>query len=439
MQISHTPKVHTVHFSQSRLSSNALAVVEQLHEAGFQAYLVGGCVRDLLLDLSPKDFDVATDATPEEIKNIFTQCRLVGRRFRLAHVRFGRETIEVATFRAHHSRESAKEPDSDSSLSTKVSGNASSRTDLHGMLLCDNVYGNIEEDAMRRDFTINALYYNPQSHEVIDYTHQALSDTKEKRITLIGEPAVRYREDPVRMLRAVRFQAKLGFTISADTLEPIKKLHPLLGNIPAARLFDEVLKLFHSGHALNAYHQLKALNLFPWLFPQTAKTIQSHPGFERMIELAFENTDNRISEGKSVTPAFLCAVLLWQPLCNCHRQLIGKRGPFFPMLQKASQQVLGQQCQSTSIPKRHAFSVREIWELQYRLDKRAGHRAEKLMAHPRFRAAYDFLLLREAAGEIPAGLGAWWTEYQAADAEQQKAMATALPTKNPRKKRAKKG
>lgn len=411
MQNIQVPSKQTIPFSENAISINALKVVSELQAAGFQAYLVGGCVRDLLLNLHPKDFDVTTDAKPEEVKSLFRNSRLVGRRFRLAHIRFGREIIEVATFRRHYNAGNGSQTPSQSNQYSTAT------TSHQGMVLSDNIYGTVEEDALRRDFTINALYYDPASQELIDYTHRALQDIADRKLCLIGEPEVRFREDPVRMLRAVRFMAKLGFDIDKDCHAAIKQQHHLLSHIPAARLFDESIKLFHCGQAATTYQLLKSYHLLDWLFPLTYKCIKTHPGFEGMIELALKNTDARIAMGKPVTPAFLFAVLLWQPLCNAHRPLLGKRGPFYPMLQKASQQVIAQQCRSISIPKRHSLSVREMWDLQYRLSNRSGKNVQRVMEHPRFRAAYDFILLRELAGEIQPGLGQWWTDYQAADTE----------------------
>ncbi len=424
-------KQHTT-FPAGQINSGALEVVHRLHQAGYEAYIVGGCVRDLLLDLKPKDFDVATSATPEEIKTLFRSCRLIGRRFRLAHVRFGRDIIEVATFRAHYADTS---PDDLSSPRP----NNSATTNMHGMVLRDNVYGTIEEDAIRRDFTINALYYDPEAQEIIDHTRRGLNDMKEKRLCLIGDPITRYREDPVRMLRAARFSAKLGFEIEAESLAPIQPLSGLLNNIPAARLFDEVLKLFQNGHALETYQSLQHYKLFKWLFPQTSRALKASPQFEEMIKIALTNTDNRVRQGKPVTPAFLYAVMLWQPLCTTHKQLLSNKAPFFPMLQRACQQVIVEQSQSTSIPKRFTLAMRDIWDLQYRLDKRAGKRAARLIEHPRFRAAYDFLLLREASGEIEPGLGAWWTRYQDVDSREQAKMAdsVAMPENKKRRRRRK--
>lgn len=367
-----------------------------LKDAGFQAHLVGGGVRDLLLGREPKDFDVATDATPEQIKQVFRSCRLIGRRFRLAHVRFGREIIEVATFRAAHSQPSPEHQSEE------------------GMLLRDNVYGSIEEDALRRDFTVNALYYNIADFSVIDYA-AGIEDLNAGVLRLMGDPETRYREDPVRMLRAARFAAKLGFNIAPETEAPIVELAPLLADIPAARLFEEVLKLFLSGTGVAAFEKLRHYGLFAHLFPQTEEALahqeQSFP--LTLVLQGLENTDRRISERKPVTPAFLFAILLWEPVRRLSETFREQHDMApYPAFQAAATEVLERQLQRVSLPRRFSTPMREIWALQSRFNNTRGKRPARLLEHPRFRAAYDFLLLRAQAGEADPELAGWWTEYQ---------------------------
>ncbi|MCH8542706.1 MAG: polynucleotide adenylyltransferase PcnB [Alcanivorax sp.] len=391
--------------SRKQISRAALNVLYGLHEAGFDAFLVGGCLRDILTGIQPKDFDVVTNATPEEIERIFRRARIIGRRFRLVHVRFGPEVIEVATFRA------LGEPgDSDSSHSRE------------GQILRDNVYGNIEEDALRRDFTVNALYYNIADFTLYDFAG-SMQDIQDRTLRLMGDPAQRYREDPVRMIRAVRFAAKLDFTIDPATEAPIHELAPLMQQVPAARLFDEMLKLFLGGHAEYTLELLQDYGLFDALFPATAETLQDSD--QRLLEAAMINTDRRLAQDKPVTPAFLFAVLLWAPMRQLMERYIEDGMPPSVALNKASGKVIAEQVSTIAIPRRFSSVVREIWDLQPRLPRRHGNRAAQLVTHPRFRAAYDFLLLREEAGEIPPGLGQWWTDYQAVDEDARDAMAAA--------------
>ena len=382
--------------SRSNISESALKVLYRLNKAGHQALLVGGGVRDTLLGLHPKDFDVATDATPEQVNKLFRNSRLIGRRFKLVHVVFGREVIEVATFRA---------PPSDSH-SDKVAA-----TGDQGMILRDNVYGSKDEDAMRRDFTVNALYYDIADFSVHAYAG-GWDDLQNKRLRLIGDPETRYREDPVRMLRAVRFAAKLGFNIEAQTAEPIPVMAPLLEQIPAARLFEEVLKLFLHGNALDTLRLLREYNLFGALFPATEQCLREDPQALTMAENTMRNTDDRIRAGKSVTPYFFMAALMWAPLIRVRDEFQAAGMAPHPATQKAADRIMSQQLQSTSIPKRFSIPMREIWELQLRLAKTQSRKATELLTHPRFRAAYDFVLLREQSGEDLKGMGKFWTRLQ---------------------------
>lgn len=382
------------------LDDNAMKVVYRLLDEGHEAYLVGGCIRDLLLNKQPKDFDVATSAHPEEAEELFRRARLIGRRFKLLHVRFGREVIEVATFRAAHDSED--------------NNGEQGRQAESGLILRDNVYGTIEEDALRRDFTINALYYSVSDHSIHDFAN-GYRDIQARQIRMIGDPEARYREDPVRMLRAARFAAKLGFDIAPETAEPIRRLGPMLTRIAPARLFDEALKLLQSGHGEASLRQLVRFDLFRTLFPQTAEMLDSEEyPVERLVYNALQNTDRRLAQGKSVTPAFLFAALLWYPLQRRLQELLDSGGhPVLQCLHQAANEVLGEQVRHTAIPRRFSTPVREIWELQLRLPRKK--RAEQLIEHPRFRAAYDLLLLRENSGEPLEGLSQWWTDYQVAN------------------------
>lgn len=395
--------------SRQFISPNALKVLYRLNKGGYDAYLVGGGVRDILLGLKPKDFDIATNATPEQIKALFRNCRLIGRRFRLAHIVFGREIIEVATFRGHHDSASEKEK----------SCKKTSKQSEHGMLLRDNIYGSIEEDAQRRDFTINALYYSSKDFKVYDFAN-GVKDIEERSIRLIGDPETRYREDPVRMLRAIRFATKLDMHISDETKAPIKALAPLMANIPPARMFEEFLKMFISGKAVANYHELRAYNLFVFFFPAVEQALTSdahdYPYLAEFIELALANTDKRINNEQRVTPAFLFAAMLWYPLQNYIKRInetatMPAQDAFFAALNE----VMPEQQRSIAIPKRFQAVIKDIWILQDKLARREGKRAFKCFEHPKFRAGYDFLLLRaeiEKDNSALAELATWWTDFQ---------------------------
>jgi poly(A) polymerase len=376
--------------------------MSRLSGQGFQAFLVGGAVRDLLLGGHPKDFDIATDATPEEVHGLFRNSRIIGRRFRIVHVRFGREIIEVTTFRGHHEGESR-----DNSANTRP---AASQADS-GMLLRDNVFGSLEEDAVRRDFTVNALYYSSGDFCVYDYV-DGLRDLESREIRIIGDAEQRYREDPVRMLRAVRFAAKLDFTLEDQTSEPIAGLAHMLEAIPAARLFDEILKLFMAGHALATFHLLQEYKLLEHLFPATASELEESPRGVALVEAAMQSTDERIAAEKPVTPAFLLAAMLWPPVVELKRNYEDHGMSSQDALNEAAQSLISEQLHHIAIPRRFTAPMREIWEFQLRLPKRRGRKAVQLLSHRRFRAAYDFLLLREQSGEDLEGLGAYWTELQ---------------------------
>ncbi|HJN49935.1 MAG: polynucleotide adenylyltransferase PcnB [Pseudomonadales bacterium] len=400
----------------SDVGINALKVVNRLTSSGYRAFLVGGSVRDLLLGAHPKDFDVATDAHPDEVKQLFRNSRLIGRRFRIVHVRFGREIIEVATFRAHHDRDSHQTNHSKS-----------------GLILDDNVYGSLDEDMQRRDFTINALYYQADEGAVYDQVG-GMADLQSKTIRLIGDPETRYREDPVRMLRAIRFAAKLNFSITPETIDPVKRLGVLLHDISPARLFEEVLKLLMMGNAEKTFVLLREHGLIEWLFPDTQRCLDSRS--EALIMAALQSTDQRIREDRPVTPAFLYAALLWSPVSRQSRSLQDRGLPPVASLHEASGKVINKQVLFTSIPRRISVPMKEIWELQLRLPRRGGQQALNLLSHKRFRAAYDFLLLREIAGEDLNYLGNWWTEFQEQDDKGRKNMVARLqPAKRRRKRR----
>jgi poly(A) polymerase len=397
--------------ARERVSPAALKVCAVLREGGFSAYLVGGAVRDLLLGIVPVDFDIATDARPEQVKPLFRRALIIGRRFRLVHVMMGPETLEVSTFRS-------------------ADGDTSEK-DEHGRVLRDNVYGTQEGDALRRDFTVNALYYDPATEEVIDF-HGGLADLKKRLLRVIGEPATRYREDPVRMLRAVRLAAKLGLTLEADTRKPIKELAPLMERVPPARLFDEMLKLLLSGHASACLRQLREVGLHKGLLP-LLDVILEQPLGERFVTLALAQTDERVLNEKPVSPAFLFAALLWHEVLAAWkaRQSRGERA--VPALESAMDEVLDTQCAKLAITRRLTATMREVWAMQPRFEQRSGNRAFRLLEAPRFRMAYDFLALRAASGEVPAELEEWWRSFQGADAETRKAML--LPDSGPKKRR----
>lgn len=407
--------------SRKQISQQALKVLYGLKDAGFEAYLVGGCVRDLLLGHEPKDFDVATNASPEQVHKLFKKSRLIGRRFKLVHVGFGRNVIEVATFRAP--------PEAEQHI------------DEQGKITRDNVFGTLEQDAWRRDFTINALYYNIRDFSIVDYTG-GIADLQAGKIRLIGDVETRYREDPVRMLRAIRFVGKLGLQLDDETERLIPELAPLLQDIPAARLFDESLKLYLSGNAAVTHELLCHYHIFEQLYPQTDALLHTEQdNFPRTLLIkALENTDERIDQGKPVTPAFLFAALLWEPVRLRWQEYMEKRIPSIPALQKASMDIFSEQVKRVAIPKRFSLVTRDIWVLQTRLEQRFGKRAFRALDHPKFRAGYDFLLLRAESGEEVSELAQWWTDFQVADeAERLKLIASVSTTvKKPKRRRRRK-
>nr|WP_232819961.1 polynucleotide adenylyltransferase PcnB [Aliidiomarina celeris] len=389
--------------SRNDISEHALKVLYRLHKAGFDAYLVGGCVRDLLLGVQPKDFDVVTNATPEQIKQLFRNCRLIGRRFRLAHIVYGRDVIEVATFRGHHSDEHEDD-------------NKLSRKNDEGMLLRDNVYGSIEEDAQRRDFTLNALYYNIADFAIYDFVG-GMADLEAGNLKLIGEPEARYREDPVRMIRAVRFATKLGLRIEESCRKPIPKLAHLLDDIPAARLFEEFLKMFLNQKAQANFEVMNELGLMAPLFPVLKTPLKDPQSIEyRMVLQAFIDTDLRLAQNKSVNPGYLFAALLWYPMVARADEIMQEASlSEFDAYQIASADIVGLQARSIALPKRFSLPMRDIWLLQLRLQQTSPRKSIRLLSHPKFRAGYDFLLLRGRVENDPQlrELGEFWTQLQA--------------------------
>jgi poly(A) polymerase len=424
--------------SRSSISPNALKVLYRLKEAGYQAFLVGGAVRDLLIGIKPKDFDVATNALPEDVRRLFRNCRLIGRRFRLAHVHFGSEIIEVATFRAAAAPE--REDADDEAEGEGEEGIEGSREapqpenpahrafDPRGRILRDNIYGTVDEDIWRRDFAANSLYYNIEDLSIWDFA-DGVSDVKARRLRLIGDPETRYREDPVRMLRAVRFAAKLDFSIDLETETPIRELAHLLDGVPPARLFDECLKLFLSGFGAKSFSLLEKYGLFEHLFPMSAAAFELPPyAYAReMVERGLANTDARVVADKPVTPTFLFAILLWSALLRELNERQAGPAPDLTQLMHACDAVLRAQQSRVAIPRRFAVPMRELLMLQPRFNRRSGIKSLSLLQHPRFRAAYDFLLLRSEVGVADPELAAWWTQIQQLPQEERVALVQARP------------
>lgn len=397
--------------SRKLISHNALKVLNRLHEGGFAAYLVGGGVRDALVGLKPKDFDVATNASPEEVKALFRNSRIIGRRFRLVHVVYGRDIIEVATFRAAHNKGDGGE------------------IGESGRIVRDNVFGSIEEDALRRDFSVNALYYNIADHSIVDYTG-GLEDIDGKVFRLIGDPVTRCEEDPVRVLRAVRLASKLEFDIDEKTLSAMSKTAHLLADVPPARMFEEVLKLFQGGYAQRSFHAVREHELLVYLFPLLHKRLQANESAElmSMLNAALKNTDKRVAQNKPITPAYLLAFMLWPDVEERARKAIADGAHIGDALHGAADEVMAIQLKAISIPKRFSGPMREIWLLQPRLEQWRGNRSLKLLENRRFRAAYDFLCLRAKTEPLLTPVARWWTELQELDEEAQAEFAVNKPT-----------
>lgn len=481
--------------SRAHVSPNALRVLYRLRDAGFMSFLVGGCVRDLLIGIEPKDFDVATDALPEQVRKLFRNCRLIGRRFRLAHVFFGREIIEVATFRAATAPALGEEPDGDpiegedqdadeavleaaaldesdldEDLPAAVAdedpahNNGASRTDNTsaadnhlvargrvaaadlddgdaadrlfdetGRILRDNVYGTIDADVWRRDLTANALYYNIADFSIWDYVG-GFEDIAGRKLKLIGDPETRFREDPVRMLRTARFEAKLGFEIDVATAQPIERLRSLLGSMPPARLFDETLKLFLTGHGTRSLEVLRRRGLLAALLPTVDDYLAAHPGsvVERLLVQGLENTDARVGANKPVTPTFLFALLLYGPIAAIIESAPPERWHELATILDACDRAAREVQSRITLPKRFSLGMREMFALQPRLEHPRGRRALRVLEHPRFRAAYDLLLLRAQHGMASAEMAQWWTRIQEASAEERGRMADSLTAQAPR-------
>ncbi len=397
------------------VSYAARKVCAILQDAGFQAFVVGGAVRDLLAKLTPKDFDIATSATPEEVRRQFRRSRIIGRRFKIVHVMIGGEMIEVSTFRAHREAEDVS-------------------TDEHGRILTDNVYGTQKEDALRRDFTVNALYYDPTTQNITDY-HHGVADLHQKTLRMIGDPRARYREDPVRMLRAVRLAAKLGLSIDPAARRPIREMADLMENLPSARLFDETLKLLMSGHAVKCLTQLREEGLHHGLLP-LLDVILAQPMGERFIWLSLENTDERVREGKSISPGFLFATLLWHEVLVDWEARKAADEHTHPALFAAMDEVLSVQGEKLAITRRIAGDIKDIWALQPRLEKRAGKAPFRLLEQPRYRAGWDFLRLRAQSGEIDMELVDWWERFADAGGKERESMiAPAQPGEGRRRRR----
>jgi poly(A) polymerase len=402
------------------ISRCARRTCEELQRAGHAAFVVGGAVRDLLLGRKPKDFDIATSATPDEVRSIFRRSRIIGRRFQIVHVLCGAETVEVSTFRAHFTRE----PDAEN-------------TDEHGRMLSDNIFGTQAEDAMRRDFTVNALFYDPVKEEVWDYVH-GMKDLKSKKLVIIGDPDTRYREDPVRMLRAARLGAKLGLEIDAKTKEPIHQLRHLLENVPQARLFEEILKLLLSGNAVECVRVLRELELHHGLLPLLDTALED-PEAGPFAMAALRATDERLAGGKPVSPAFLLAALLWGQVERNLRRFEAKGQPTIPALHSAMHEALDEQRGTLAIPKRFDATMKELWLMQPRFLQRGGNRPYRLLEHPRFRAAYDFFALRAASANAPQEAARWWERFQDANADERESMLVSDEAGPKKKRRRRRG
>ena len=400
---------------RDQVSPGARRTCEVLQKGGFKAYVVGGAVRDLIAGIEPKDYDIATNATPDEVRGLFRRSRIIGRRFQIVHVMQGPETLEVSTFRAAHDADTLK--------------------DEHGRVLRDNVWGSIEEDAARRDFTMNALYYDPTGEVVLDF-HSGVQDIQRKTLRMIGDPRARYREDPVRMLRAVRLSAKLGLRMDPQVQAPIRDMAELIDNVPAARLFDEMLKLLFSGHAVDCIKRLRDDGLHHGLLP-LLDVILEQPLGEKFVMLSLANTDERVRADKSVSPGFLFATLLWHEVLASWEKRKKDGEPPVPAMFGAMDEVLDQQAEKLAITKRIAGDIKDIWLLQPRFEKRAGRAPFRLIEQPRYRAAWDFLVLRAASGEVPQELPDWWADFLDADNDEREQML--LPDTDKKRKRRSRG
>ncbi|MBL8334372.1 MAG: polynucleotide adenylyltransferase PcnB [Rubrivivax sp.] len=422
------------------LDDNAVRVVRTLKDAGHEAYIVGGAVRDLLVGLRPKDFDVATDATPEQVKSLFRRAFIIGRRFRLVHVVFGRgrehEVIEVSTFRAYLDASAAEQVSGNEKTSKQQISDKAHVVGADGRVLRDNVWGPQIEDAARRDFTVNAMYYDPITQVVVDY-HGGLADARARTLRMIGDPVTRYREDPVRIVRVVRFAAKLGFTVEPATLAPLREMSALLANVPASRLFDEMIKLLQTGHALRSLAELRRHGLDRGVFPVLEAVLhpeRPHPLRERFVEAALADTDRRVEEGRAVAPSFMLACMLWHEVQGRWQTLRDGGEPPFPALQQAIDAVFDARIGDISGRGKLAADMREIWQMQPRFERRTASSAQSLASQARFRAGYDFLRLRADVGEVDADLADWWEDYHLGTDEEREALLQAVrPAQAPRR------
>jgi poly(A) polymerase len=427
------------------VDERALKVVSTLAEAGYEAYIVGGAVRDLLVGLRPKDFDVATNATPEQVKALFRRAFIIGRRFRIVHVVFGRgrqdrglsEVIEVSTFRAYLDAAAADQVAGNEKTSKGELAGKTHVVDAEGRVLRDNVWGPQIEDAARRDFTINAMYYDPQREIVVDY-HGGIKDAKKKLLRMIGDPAARYREDPVRIIRVVRFAAKLGFEIEAKTRAPIKEMAALLDNVPASRTFDEMIKLLQTGHALASIEELRKQGLHRGVFPVLDVALDEahrHDGREKFVQLALADTDRRVGEGKPVAPSFMLACMLWHDVQTGWTKLKARGEAAHPALQQAIDAVFDARIGDISGRGKLAADMREIWMMQPRFERRTGASVATLVEQPRFRAGFDFLRLRADAGELAPELATWWEDFSLAGDDERQRMVAEARSREPQQRR----
>ena len=416
----------------ARVDERAIKVVNTLADAGYEAYIVGGAVRDLLLGLRPKDFDVATNATPEEVKALFRRAFIIGRRFRIVHVVFGRgrdhEVIEVSTFRAVMDSAASEPVSGDEKTSKSELAGRSHAVDADGRVLRDNVWGTQVEDAARRDFTVNAMYYDPRRQVVVDY-HGGLQDARRKLLRIIGDPDTRYREDPVRIIRVVRFAAKLGFEIEPKTRTPIQAMASLLENVPPSRMFDEMIKLLQTGHSLASLEELRKHGLHRGVFPILDVVLDEahrHDGREKFIQLALADTDRRVAENKPVAPSFMLACMLWHDVLDGWQQLKAAGEPSFPALQQAIDAVFDARVGDISGRGKLGTDMREIWMMQPRFERRLGNAPFTLVEQPRFRAGFDFLRLRADAGELDSAMAEWWEDFSLGGDEERRALMDAL-------------
>ncbi len=410
------------------VDDRAIKVVNTLADAGYDAYIVGGAVRDLLLGLRPKDFDVATNATPEQVKSLFRRAFIIGRRFRIVHVVFGRgrdhEVIEVSTFRAMMDAAAAEPVSGNEKTSKSELAGRSHAVDAEGRVLRDNVWGSQIEDAARRDFTVNAMYYDPRREIVVDY-HGGLQDARSKLLRMIGDPETRYREDPVRIIRVVRFAAKLGFEIEPKTRVPIRTMASLLENVPASRMFDEMIKLLQTGHSLASLEELSKHGLHRDVFPILDVMLDEarrHDGREKFIQIAMADTDRRVAENKAVAPSFMLACMLWHDVLDGWRRLKAAGEPPFPALQQAIDAVFDARIGDISGRGKLGADMREIWMMQPRFERRVGNAPFTLVDQPRFRAGFDFLRLRADAGDVDSALAEWWEDFSLGDEDERRAL-----------------